>query len=165
MRLVILLGALLVVGRASAQSTMDKVGLRTVAEPQPACQSGHDNALSNGVITIRPGETICVELQENGVSVIPKRVVASATSQDTLVVKFWQETGTNNMFLSVRNPLHRFLRYRAEMARPGSLQYQYTSSCPVLSGRISIENWPFPITALNLSNFETLPDSKSIECK
>jgi hypothetical protein len=165
MRLVILLGVLLVVGSAAAQSTMDKVGLRVAAEPKPACQSGHDNALSNGVITIRPGETICVALQANGMSVVPARVVASATSQDTMVVKFWQEPGTNKMFLSVHNPLHGFLRYRAEMVRPGSLQYQYTSTCPVLSDRLGIENWPFPITALNLSNFETLPDSKTMECK
>jgi hypothetical protein len=166
MKRVILLGALLVAGCASApKSTMDSVGLRVVAEPVPACQSGHDDALSNGMITIRPGETICVVLEVKGTSVSATRVVTSANPQNTLVVKFWQEPGTNDMFLSVHNPLNSYLRYQAEMLRSGSLQYAYTSSCPVLSRRLGIENWPFQIAVLNLSNFKVLPDSNTMECK
>jgi len=165
MRRVLILGLLVLGGCASApKSTMEKVGVRVAAEPAPACQSGHDSAISNGVITIRPGETICVTLEANGTSVAPTRVVPSTTPQDTLVVKFWQEPGTNEMFLSVHNPLGNFLKYQAQILRPDSLQYEYTSSCPVMPRLLGIENWPFPIAVLSLSNFKLLPDPKTAEC-
>ena len=166
MKRVILLVAFLLAGCASVpKSTMETVGIRVAGEPVPECQSGHDNALSNGALTIRPGDIICVSLKTNGASVTPAQVVASADPKDTLVVKFWQEPGTSNMFLSVHNPLGSFLQYRAEMLRPGSLQYEYTSSCPILARLLGIENWPFPIAALSLSDFKVLPDSKTIQCK
>jgi hypothetical protein len=169
MKRAILLGTLLVAGCASApkstMETMEKVGIRVAGEPIPECQSGHDSALANGILTIRPGDIICVSLETDGASVSPAVVVASANPKDTLVVKFWQEPGTSNMFLSVHNPLSSFLQYRAEILRPGSLQYEYTSSCPVLAHLMGLENWPFPIAELGLSNFKLLPDSKAIECK
>lgn len=89
MRLVIFLVAFLFAGCALApKSTMETVDIRVAGEPAPKCQSGHDNALSNGVLTIRPGDTICVSLKANGASVTPVQVVTSANPKDTLVVKF-----------------------------------------------------------------------------
>lgn len=165
MRRVILSGALLVAGCASAPpSTMERVGIRVTSEPVPVCQSGHDNALANDVLTIRPGETLCVSLQVDGAAVTALRVVASANTKDTLVVRFWQEPGTSDMFLSVHNPLGRFFKYRAALLRPGSLQYEYTSSCPVLARRLGIEHWPFPIAQLSLSDFTLLPNSNTMHC-
>jgi hypothetical protein len=166
MKRVILLVAFSFAGCASAsKSTMETVGLRVASEPVPECQSGHDNALSNGVLTVRPGDIICVSLETNGASVSPSQLVASANPKDTLVVKFWQEPGTTNMFLSVHNPLGGFLHYRAELLRPSSLQYEYTSSCPVFAHLLGIESWPFPIAALSLSDFKVLADSKTVQCK
>jgi hypothetical protein len=166
MKRVIVLVAFLFAGCASApKSTMETVGIRVAGELAPKCQSGHDNALSNGVLTIRPGDIICVSLKADGASVTPVQVVASANPKDTLVVKFWQEPGTTDMFLSVHNPLGSFLQYHAEILRPGSLQYEYTSSCPVLAGLLGIENWPYSIAVLNLSDFKLLPDSKTVQCK
>lgn len=167
MRLVIMLLALLLIGGCAStpKSHFEQIGARVVGEPTPTCEAGHESALSNGSVTIRPGETICIALELRGDAVIPSRVVSTANPENTLVLRFWQEPGKDEMVLTLHNPLHTFLRYQAVMLRPGSSRVEYTSSCPVLSRRIGMEYWPHKISELTLSNFEQLPDSKTIECR
>jgi hypothetical protein len=148
---------------STPQSSMERVGLRTAKEPIPSCEAGHDASLSNGVVTIKPGETICLRLQVQGKSVSPVAVVSTAEKNNTLVLRMWQEGGET--FLSLNNPIDAFLRYEASMLLPGQSQYQHTSSCPVLSQRLGIEQWPQAVSALTLKNFESFPDSDRIECR
>jgi hypothetical protein len=100
-----------------------------------------------------------------GDSVVPVAVVSTANPTNTLVVRLWQESGTNEMFLTLHNPLNTFLAYQANLLRPGTSQRQYTSSCPVLSHRLGIEQWPYQVSEITLSNFTSLPESNDMVCK
>src|ERR1700759_2792589 len=91
-------------------SPIERVLVRTVKEPIPVCQSGLEGSLVDGVVTIRPGEAICVHLETRGDEVVPTGVVTSA-DEATLVVRLWQEPGLEgNTFLSLHNPLDALLR-------------------------------------------------------
>jgi len=150
---------------ASEQSSLERVGIRTVAEPKPSCEAGHDAALSEGVLTLRPGDTICVRLEVHENSVVPAEVVTTSTAENTLVVRAWIEPGTSETYLSLHNPLASFLRYEAHLVQVGSKQSEYTSSCPVLSGRIGIEQWPYAVSSFSLSGFKLLPESGQLACQ
>ena len=150
---------------ALTQSSLERVGLRTAAEPVPECESGHDAALSDGVLTFRPGETICVRLEVREDTVVPAEVVSTSSAESTLVVKAWIEPGSTETFLSLHNPLASYLRYQAHLVRAGSEQSEYTSSCPVLSGRLAVEQWPYAIRTFILSDFRLIPESDEMECR
>lgn len=165
MRLIALISLALLTGCASAPATFEQIGVREAGEAPPPCEPGHEDSLSGGAVTIRPGETICLTIQAQDNSVVPVAVVATANPENTLILKFWQEPGTTDMVLTVHNPLPTFFRYKAHMLRPGSSVYEYTSSCPVLSKRLGIEHWPHAITVLKLSDFSSFPDSDTMTCQ
>lgn len=166
MRLLGLLLLALTVGCASnSTSNFERIGVRVGGEQRPTCEPGHEDALSNGAITILPGQTICVTVQVHGNSVVPLSVVSSEDPGNTLILKFWQESSTNDMVLTVHNPLATFLRYRAYMILPGSSRPVYTTSCPVLSKRFGLEHWPHAISLITVENFESLPLSQTITCQ
>ena len=158
--------ALLLSGATLAQdSLMERVGIRVAKESPPSCETGHEGALAGGAVTILPGETICLKVKVTGDFVTPVAVVDVADPADTLILKFWQEPGTHDMFLTLHNPLNAFLTYKAFMLRPGNLQREYTTSCPVLSKRLGIEQWPHLVNELTLSDFASIPESKKIGCR
>jgi len=165
MRLLAILSLSLLTGCASAPATFEQIGLREAGEAPPTCERGHESSLTGASVTIRPGETICLTIKTKDKSVVPTAVVATANPENTLILKFWQEPGTTNMVLTVHNPLGTFFRYRAHMLRPGSANYEYTSSCPVLSKRLGIEHWPHAISELRLSDFASLPESETMTCQ
>jgi hypothetical protein len=166
MRSALIVVAILLGGCASApKSEMERVALKVVADPKPSCQSGHEGALSGGALTILPGETICVSLQVRGDSVVPGAVVSSANPENTLIVRFWQEAGSGATFLTLHNPLATYLGYQAHLLRLGASQREYTTSCPVLSRRVGIEQWPYQVSEITLSNFASLPESNNMVCK
>jgi hypothetical protein len=93
------------------------------------------------------------------VSVLPP----GAEAVGAFVFRFWNEPGTNDVFLSINNPFSQNVKYRAGMLLPGELRYRYTSSCPVLSGsenpdRGTLEHWPHPIEVLVLTEFRLVAD-------
>ena len=165
MRLIALLSLTLLTGFASAPATIEQIGVRDSGEVHPPCEPGHENSLSGGSVTIRPGETICLTIQVQDSSVVPVAVVTTANPQNTLILQFRQRPGTSDMVLTVHNPLPTFFRYKAHMLLPGSAGYEYTSSCPVLSKRQGIEHWPHAITALRLSDFSSLPELGTMTCQ
>jgi hypothetical protein len=61
------------------------------------------------------------------------------------------------VFLTVHNPFPEQIKYRAGMLIPGEPHFRKTSSCPVLSNRMSLEHWPHPIVALVLTDFRFAP--------
>jgi hypothetical protein len=166
MKLAVLIAALLSSANVSAaESPAAEAALKTAEDGPPACESGHDDALRDGVVTTRPGETICVELQVHGNKVSPVAAVSVANSDSTLVLRAWNEPGKPDTFLSVHNPLNVFLRYEARMLVPGETQVEYTSSCPVMSRRFGIERWPYAINAITLAEFKAIPESNTMECR
>ena len=150
---------------APPQSTLERVAIRTVGEPVPSCEPGHEGALVDGVLTIGPGEAICVQIEVRGDEVVALGVVATATAGNTLVVRSWREPGSSETFMSLHNPLETNLSYEANMLRAGTSQWEYTSSCAVLSRRIGIEHWPYSISQFKLNAFKSLPPSQQIECR
>ncbi len=165
MRLLGLLLLALIAGCASnPRSNFEEIGLRVGGDPRPNCEPGHESSLSDGTITIRPGQIICVTVKVQGNSVVPLSVVSSEEPGKTVILKFWQEPSSNDMVLTVHNPLATFLRYRAYMLRPGASRREYTTSCPVLSERFGLEHWPHAISQVTLANFESLPESETITC-
>jgi hypothetical protein len=146
-------------------TNFERIGLDAAKAPRPSCEQGREGALANGAITIRPGETVCFTVRAEGNSIAPSEVVASDSPDSTVVLSFWLDPTTSDAVLTIYNPLGEFLIYRAHMLLPGATQLEYTSSCPVLSKRMGIEHWPYPIAELTLSSFETAPDSATITCK
>ncbi|RYG98764.1 MAG: hypothetical protein EON58_06165 [Alphaproteobacteria bacterium] len=146
-------------------SSMEQVGLRLAKEPVPECQIGKEGSLAGGAVTILPGDTICLKTQIKGDSVVPVAVTSTADPEDTLIVSLWQEPGTDDMYLTLRNPLGSFLKYKAYMLRPNEQQREYTSSCLVLSRRLGIEQWPHLVSEITLSDFKAVPESKSVTCE
>ncbi|MBB6185386.1 hypothetical protein [Oleiagrimonas soli] len=166
MKYLIVCMALLAAGCAAApKPTMEQVGLRTVASPTPSCQAGHENALADGALIIEPGQTLCVDLHVDGTRVEPVRIVTTADPKRTLIIRFWNEPGTDDMYLTLHNPLPSTLRYHATMRRSGSYVYEATSVCDILSKRLAIEHWPYPIAALHLSGFSTTGSEDRVQCR
>lgn len=153
------------VSAPTPKSNLEQIALDTANDPRPSCEPGHEGALANRAITIRPGEVICFNVRSEGNTLIPTEIVSTDAPERAVVLKLWLDPTTGDAVLTVHNPLSAFLRYQAYMFRPGATQREYTSSCPVLSKRMSLEHWPYPIAALTLSHFTTEPESKSITCK
>ena len=134
-------------------------------ELRPACEAGHDDALTTGVLTIRPGQTICVQLRVDGDKVVPLAVVSIDGASNTLIVKSWSEADGPETFLSIYNPLDTFLRFELNMHLPGARKPKYTSSCPALPGGSGNEQWPFQVDAFSMSGFRLLPESEYFVCR
>jgi hypothetical protein len=148
----------------SMPAEMKAISLKAASEPMPACESGHDDALVGGVLSIRPGQVICVELGNEGAAVVPVKIVSTRDPKNTLVLSFRQHEDSNNWVLSLYNPLSQFLQYKVQMHRPGQSGFEETSNCPVLSHRLGIEFWPHPIDELRLQDFSAIPESTTMEC-
>ena len=151
---------------------VERASLQAAEAPKPACESGHEAALNDGVVTIRPGQVVCVQLRVESDAIVPVAIVSESNLDSTLVLKSWIEAASSDTFLTLHNPLDLLLRYEANMVRLNEAQAEYTSSCPVLSLRLSLEHWPYPISELRLSNFSIepvdaadSPNSMTIHCR
>jgi len=147
------------------EARAEQVMSRVAKEPVPSCETGHSEALANGVITIKPGQTICVSFQAQGDILVPTAIVEASEKKETLVIRFWKEDSAGDMFLALFNPFPSPLRYEAYMLLPDSSQHQHTSTCPVLSRRRNVEFWNIPVTELTISNFKLLPESQATACR
>jgi hypothetical protein len=81
---------------------------------ESGCQVGR-RALTNGTITIRPGETLCVQLQPQGDSIAPVALLTSPTP-DALILTLKQDQAPMATMLTVHNPLPTpFVRRRSKL--------------------------------------------------
>lgn len=147
------------------QSPLEREAVRVVKSPIPACQPGHASALANGEVHVSPGDTICVRLKVIGNVVAPVAIVEHFDPTNTLVVRMWYSQKDSATYLYLHNPLHLFLRYQADIRRPGSNQLQYTDTCPVLDQRVGFEQWPYFIDTIVIRDLMTLPSSGTITCE
>ena len=140
--------------------------VRTTGTPNAAtsCNVGRPAALTNGAITIRPGETLCVELQSRGDSVVPVELLESA-SPDALVLTLKQDQASQGATLTLQNPFPVLLSYQAAIRIPSRSDTHHTSTCPVLSHRLGIEMWPQQIEEVTLSGFKRVPEGATLVCK
>lgn len=133
-----------------------------LAQPEPIVEED--------MVTILPGETIHLEGREWESSIVDLRAVRAVEDPSrTITFSFWQEptsgTGTD-MMLRVENGFDHLVKYRLGMQLPGSDEIYYTSSCPVLPGRLAYEHWSHVILRLFVSDLVLLdlPEDGSIEC-
>jgi len=154
---------------SAASAALDAVR-RNAAREAPACRVDRTDAIVAGRIHVRVGETLCVTLRVDGDHALPAGLVAADASADVLVVAARQEGGRT--FLTLTNPLPRWVRYRAWMHRPGAPGFGYTSSCPVMSDhRVGFEDWPYAIDEFALGDFTLEPAGteggprRQVECR
>jgi hypothetical protein len=143
--------------------TARHAAIEATEAPVPRCGPARADALRDGVVTIRPGETVCVAAVATGDVVDPVGVVTSdgdATAR--IVLRSWRKG--DGVFLTIHNPFSRFLKYRAGMLLPGEARHRATSSCPVLGNRLSLEHWPHPVDEISLAGFRLLPDGAALQC-
>ncbi len=130
---------------------------RNEAREAPACRVDRPDALADGRLHIRPGETLCLALRLRDGRLEPVALVDTAGAADALVASARLEGGRT--MLTLVNPLAQRLRYQAWLRRQGSDRLAYTSSCAVLSGhRMAFEDWPFAVDELVLAGFELEPE-------
>ena len=120
------------------------------------CTLHRADALGDGAVRIRPGETLCVQLRIVDGRPQPVGLVGAEAGADALVITASLDNGRTT--LTLRNPLGQWLRYQAFMRPAADGQLRYTSSCPVMSNhRLAFEDWPYPITEFVLTSFEIEP--------
>ena len=123
----------------------------------PACRVDRTDALADGKIRIRAGETLCVRLRLVDGRPEPVALVGGAEAADALVISMSPDR--DHTSLTLKNPLPQLLRYRASLRKEAGGPLRYTSSCPVLSnGRMAFEDWPYAIDEFVLSGFELEPE-------
>ena len=154
----------------SAEAAALDAARHNAAGERPVCRTDRAGAILDGRVHVRPGETLCIGLRVVGERVEPAGLVGSAASRDALVVTARQEDGRT--FLTLINPLPRWLRYRAWMRPAGEGGFRYTSSCPVMSGHhLGFEDWPDLIDELALGDFTLDPadmdgvPARRVECR
>lgn len=127
-------------------------------------------AIQPDILTIYPGEELYIEAELDGDKLVNlKQVPKSVNPAKTISIKFWQEPSIRDgteMMLSVTNPFKGYLRYEIGMMTLDSSNLKYTSSCPVMPGKISYEHWPFPIFQLAFANIHLIKiEGDSITCQ
>jgi len=127
-----------------------------------ACQVQRADALINGRLSIRPGETLCVQVQTQGDSIIPIALISDATA-GTLVLTLRRDGG-NSTTLTVQNSLPLILRYQASIRIAGKTDREPTNTCPVLSQRFAVESWPYPVQEVILTDFKVAAQAEAATC-
>ena len=135
----------------------------------PACALDRPGAVATGQVRIRTGETLCVRLRVADGRPEPVALVGAADAADALVITASLDRGRT--YLTLKNPLGQWLRYRAYMRVGADANLRYTSSCPVMSNhRMAFEDWPFVIDEFVLTAFEIEPgsdgaDPRQVSCR
>ena len=118
--------------------------------------------VQNNWVSVFPGDTLFIEADVQDNRLVNLRAVSqNKNPEKTLELRFWQEAGKLNMFLFVKNPFPKLVKYHAVMMLPAGDQMYKTSSCPVLSqGRGAYELWPHPIFQLTLFDLRLVDEQK-----
>ena len=152
----------------SSQAPVDRAAraaTEAVKNDVPECGPAQDDTLEDGLVVIRPGETLCIAATSQGDVVVPVRVVTTIEGPGRpIVLRSWREG--SDVFLTIRNPYSRYLKYRAGIVLPGEVRPRNTSSCPVLSDyRPTLEHWPHLVDEILLTDFRLLAEGADPACK
>lgn len=122
--------------------------------------------MPNGWMTVYPGETVYVEVEQQGDALKLLRAVPKLEKPaTTLVLKFEQLAGKTDMMLTVTNPLSIVVRFDMGFMAMDSSRIRATSSCPVQAGLSLFEHWPHPIFQLVLAKPRVLAAGDDHSCK
>jgi hypothetical protein len=117
------------------------------------CSAPQDDTIVDGLVVLRPGETVCIAATSLGDAVALAGAVA--TSDDAarpIMIRSWREG--SEVYMTIRNPFSRALKYRAGVVLPGEVRPRDTTTCPALSDyRPTLEHWPHPVDEILLTDF------------
>jgi hypothetical protein len=147
----------------SPKATVERAATPPAAKnPPPECDPAHDDTLVDGLVVIRPGETLCIAVTAMGDVVVPARVVS--TSEGSIMLRSWREGP--DVFLTIRSPFSRRLKYRAGIVLAGEVRPREAKTCPALSDyRPTLEQWPRLVDEILLTDFRLLPEGASVVCE
>jgi len=138
-----------------------------VSHAPPDCGPAQDDTLADGLVIIRPGESICIAATSWGDVVTPVRVVTSAETEGAarpIILRSWRDG--SDVYLTIRNPYARYLKYRAGVVLPGEVRPRDAKTCPALSDyRPTLEHWPQFIDEILLTDFRLLPEGTALGCE
>jgi hypothetical protein len=136
-----------------------------------------------GAVLIYPGETIAITLEMQGgglraqlTNVMgldgPLDLPAGSASLSTLSFTLKQDPKIG-MMLTATNAINLAIKYDAQMfvPTPAGVKLVHTSICPLLPPQgdaktfSGLENWPYPIVMMVLSNIRVQPDGASRTCE
>src|SRR5262245_18724381 len=92
-------------------------------EGPPECGAPNADTLEDGLVVIRPGQTICIAATSWGNVVTLVRVVPSSSTDGAarpIILRSWRDG--SDVFLTIRNPYSRYLKYRAGVVLPGEVR-------------------------------------------
>ena len=151
---------------ASPPERIDPPTRPTRNEP-PECGPAQEDTLADGLVVIRPGESVCIAATSWGDVVTLVRVVTSAETEGAarpIILRSWRDG--SDVYLTIRNPYPRYLKYRAGVVLPGEVRPRDTKTCPALSDyRPTLEHWPQLIDEILLTDFRLLPEGAALACE
>lgn len=139
-----------------------RTSLESIFGSIPDCSAALDRVSPAGVVSILPGETICLRLSLVEGAIRPEQV--PRISPDAIVMRFRVTDGAQGARLQVFNPHASNLKYRAGIRVAGDSNYYSTSSCPVISGGAAFESWGQSIEEILAADFHFLDASDSLVC-
>jgi hypothetical protein len=111
----------------------------------------------NGVASIAAGETLYLEAVVQDGKLVKLDYVPEIRNASTTITFHFAQVGEKptdvDMLLTTHNPLKYAVVYKALIHRAGTDRFVGTSICPILPGKNTYENWPYPIVQLALTNF------------
>lgn len=114
--------------------------------------------LPNNTVQLFPGETLYIEADVDGDSLVNlKCVSANKNPKKTLVISFTQiceEKMHKSMMLSVQNPFGRDLEYSAVICLLMYGKFVETDVWDVMAGTIGYETWPDLINSIVLDSWK-----------
>jgi len=152
---------------ASAPDRIDPPPPVAKEAPPSECGPAQADTLEDGLVVIRPGESICIAATSWGDVVTPVRVVSSAETEGAarpIILRSWRDG--SDVYLTIRSPYARYLKYRAAVVLPGEVRPRDTKTCAVLTDyRPTLEHWPLPIDEILLTDFRLLPEGAALSCE
>src|SRR5262245_12031470 len=107
--------------------------------------------VADGTINVLAGEEVNVEFDDGADGLTNARYVKKITAPEkTMTFKLAQtDDGT---ILTIKNPFPKNILYDCLIQRYKAQGLQKTSIIPALSGLISLEKWPYPVTQVVIRN-------------
>jgi hypothetical protein len=119
-------------------------------------------------ITIRPGETLCVQLVQTGNRLYAKALLSAVPPDALAGLVLTLGEGHDSTTLIVLHHIYGrggTLRYQALIRVAGDPVVQPATTCPVVNDRPGIERWPYKILELSLTDIEPMTPGDVMECK
>lgn len=116
-------------------------------------QSQSDDEDPNTIL-VHPGETLYAMFERDGTNLKLVRVSPQKDQRAQLVIAMKPYSGDTGIVLRVENKFDKDVAYKAEMRILSRNKSKETSVLPVPAGKMSFEQWPYPLEELALYAFE-----------